>query len=64
MTMTLVSKSQVRDELRRQIAEKEAIRKQARQEDIEYGARLNLMARSMHKRDQEMHNKQREMQFK
>ena len=63
-TMSLVTKSQIRDELKKQIAERESSKKQEKQQDLDYGMRLNLMARNMQKKDQERIMKQREMQFK
>lgn len=44
--------------------EKDSARKKEKKEDLDYGVRLNLMARNMQKKDQERMNKQREMQFK
>jgi hypothetical protein len=63
-TTSLVTKSQIRDELQKQIAERESSKKQEKQQDLDYGMRLNLMARNMQKKDQERIMKQREMQFK
>jgi hypothetical protein len=51
--MSLVTKSQIRDELQKQIAERESSKKQEKQQDLDYGMRLNLMARNMQKKDQE-----------
>jgi anti-sigma regulatory factor (Ser/Thr protein kinase) len=62
--MSLVSKSQIREDLRKQIADKQSAKKQEMREDLDYGMRLNLMARNMQKMDQERQVKQREMQFK
>ena len=62
--MSLVSKSKIREELQRQIAERETAKKQEKKEDLDYGLRLNLMARNMQKKDQERLVKQKEMQFK
>lgn len=62
--MSLVSKSQIREDLRKQIADKQSAKKQEMREDLNYGMRLNLMARNMQKMDQERQVKQREMQFK
>jgi hypothetical protein len=62
--MSLVSKSQIREDLRKQIADKQSAKKQEMREDLDYGMRVNLMARNMQKMDQERQVKQREMQFK
>ena len=47
-----------------QIADRVNAKKLEKQEDLDYGLRLNLMARNMQKIDQERHIKQKEMQFK
>ena len=62
--MSLVSKSHIREELKKQIAERDSAKKQEKQVDLDYGMRLNLMARNMQKKDQERQIKQKEMQFK
>ncbi len=46
------------------MAERETAKKQEKKEDLDYGLRLNLMARNMQKKDQERLVKQKEMQFK
>ena len=48
----------------KQIADRQNAKKLEKQEDLDYGLRLNLMARNMQKIDQERHIKQKEMQFK
>ena len=63
-TMSLVSKSQIREELRKQIEERDSAKKLEKQVDLDYGMRLNLMARNMQKMDEDRRVKQREMQFK
>ena len=62
--MSLVSRSHMREDLMKQIADRVNAKKLEKQEDLDYGLRLNLMARNMQKIDQERHIKQKEMQFK
>ena len=48
----------------KQIADRVNAKKLEKQEDLDYGLRLNLMARNMQKIDQERHIKQKVLQFK
>ena len=63
-TMSIVSKQQIREELRKQIEERDSAKKLEKQVDLDYGLRLNIMARNMQKMDEERKIKQRDMQFK
>lgn len=59
-TLSLFNKSAIKDDLQRQIADNELRKKQAREADLNYGQRLNLMARNMQKKDAERMALQRE----